>query len=162
MSKHSVDNGVKTFCATAIVTALAAFVPQGQAASFGGGSPSNVFMTTNPGVCALDQGLSLGSESQLLVHFTFMWTGLGGSEVGLVWFDLDGEAIPLDWFFPGNARGLTTGTVMWSFEDVAPGTHIISPRWRVDAIPPGPHPNSGEPSADLFHCALTVVVIPAE
>lgn len=155
MSKLSTSNSAKTFCASAIATALAAFVPQGQAASFGGGAPSNVFMTTNPGFCALDQGLNLDAKSHVHVQFTFMWAGLGVFEQGLVWFDLDGEAMPLDWFFTGNARGLTTETVTWSFEDVAPGTHFVVPRWRVTA-------KVGAASADLLHCALTVTVIPAE
>jgi hypothetical protein len=51
---------------------------------------------------------------------------------------------------------------MWSFEDVTPGTHTVSPRWRVVATQQGNRPNSGEPSADVVNCALTVVVIPAE
>ena len=126
-----------------------------------GGSPSAVFMQTSVGQClAGPQEVAVTETSHLLVYFTGQWVGLGAHEQGLMWFDFDEMPMPFDWLFSGEKapNDQNTVTVMWSFEDVAPGTHLVGPRFRVVSLPEN---KGGETTADLHHCAFTVFVIPA-
>jgi hypothetical protein len=149
---------------TAIITTLAVLGSQGvvigQPTSSHGGSPSDVFMQATPAVCSnagslMAQDLTLAEESHLLVYFTGEWTRLSVNETGFLWFRLDGTDTDFDWRFAGHTLPETTGTVMWTFEDVAAGTHTVSAHSQVREIPPG-----RKASAELRHCAFTVFVIP--
>lgn len=152
----------------------------GQEATFHGASPSDVFMSVAQGespVCAeigFDSGaiamptvVQVGGLSHLLVYFTAEWGALGDREEGLLSIELlDDEggvvsATPFEWGVPGDAvleRHATT--VMWTFDNVSPGTYTVQANARVDPIPPGPGPSHGRLGAGLNDCALTVFVAP--
>lgn len=152
----------------AVIAVLAVMFPGlgfGQTNGIHGGSPTDVFMQGTPAVCSnegtlMAQELTLAEESHLLVYFTGEWTGLGVNETGFLWFRLDGTDTDFDWEFPGHRDPETTGTVMWTFENVAAGTHTVSAHSEVRTIPPGQEPGF-EASAEVDHCAFTVFVIPA-
>lgn len=153
----------------AIVAILAVMFPGlgfGQPTTSHGGPPSEVFMQATPAVCLTDgspmaQELTLAETSHLLVYFTGEFSGLGVNETGFLWFRLDGTDTNLDWQFPGHSLPETTGTVMWTFEDVAAGPHNVSAQALVRAANPNSDQETGrEGSADLDHCAFTVFVIP--
>jgi hypothetical protein len=153
----------------ATVAALAVMFPGlgfGQPTTSHGGPPSEVFMQNTPGVCLTDgspmaQELTLAEASHLLVYFTGEWSGLGVNETGFMWFRLDGTDTNLDWQFAGHSLPETTGTVMWTFEDVAAGPHNVSAQALVRAANPNSDQETGrEGAADLDHCAFTVFVIP--
>jgi hypothetical protein len=146
----------------------------GETSTFRGGSPSDVFMQTNPGFCAtvdgsggsvIQQEVTLSEESHLLVYFTFEWGTLSQTLEGLVDIPLlasDGTVISgsQEWGFAGSSMPRTSGTVMWSFDGVLPGTYTVHGAARVDATPAGGHPVGGAISAGLNECALTVFVLP--
>jgi len=152
----------------AIVAVLAVMFPGfgfGQTTSSHGGTPSEVFMQTHPDTClnvgpndeiALEQDFTLNEESHVLVYMTFEWGQLNASEDGHVIIRLDGGG-PFDgveaWRFSGTTTTRTSGTIMWTFDNVAAGDHRVQMFARVTR-------GLATPSADLNDCALTVFVIP--
>jgi hypothetical protein len=138
-----------------------------------GGSPSDVFMSTDPGVCPLDPvqtepvslgptEVDVGEESHLLVYFSSTWSGFEeDSELVLRLQILDGngffESSP-DLDFRG-APGHHGATVMYSFADVDTGAYTVQMSARLDSTPAG-GTEAGELSAELNDCALTVFVMP--
>jgi hypothetical protein len=176
MRRHSASSAAAAVAVVAaIVTVLALMVFPG--ISFGnttgghGGSPSDVFTQTNDGTCvtvdknggtAMTQPLTLGVDSNILVHFSFEWGRLTSRLEGHLNIDLDG-ASSFEWGFPGNdTTTRTSGTVTWSFDDVTAGEHTVDVGGRVDPIPAGGSPATGRASADVNDCALTVFVVPAD
>lgn len=160
----------------AVVAVLAVMFPSlgfGQTTGVMGGSPSAVYMNKNPDFCAtvdnaggsvINQEVVVDAEAHLLAYFTFEWGSLNERLEGLVDIALlaSDETVVGDsqeWGFPGTRIQRTSGTVMWSFEDVPPGTYTVHGAARVDAARAG-LPVS-ELSAGLEECALTVFVIPA-
>jgi hypothetical protein len=160
-----------------VVAVLAVMFPSlgfGQTTGVMGGSPSAVYMNKNPDFCAtvdnaggsvINQEVVVDAESHLLAYFTFEWGNLNERLEGLVDIALlaSDETVVGDsreWGFPGHKIPRTSGTVMWSFEDVPPGTYTVHGAARVDQIPGGGLRDS-ELSAGLEECALTVFVIPA-
>ena len=151
--------------AVAVLAALVALtvgVGIGQPFASHGGPPSDVFMQGTDAVCSADNGdlmaqeLTLAEESHLLVYFTGQWFKLGVNERGYLWFRLDGTDTNLTGASPGHRDPLSTGTLMWTFPNVGPGTHTVSAHSEVRPIPP-----RSAASADVRGCAFTVFVIPA-
>jgi hypothetical protein len=165
----------------AIVAVLAVMFPGlglGQTTGVKGGSPTAVYMNKNSGFCAevdnfggsvISQEVTLDAESHLVTYFTFEWGTLSERLEGLISFALldatrefpeNVVAGSNEWGFPGNRIPRTSSTVMWSFENVPPGTYQVHGTARVDQAPAGGQPGT-EATAGLNECALTVFVIPA-
>jgi len=132
--------------------------------------PSAVFTQTNPDTClaagpngqtAMEQDFTLDAESRVLVYFTFEWGRLNTHKVGHLSMGLDGrpgsEVPSSTWRFSGTVSTQTSGTVMWTFDNVAAGQHRVNVFANVYFI----GGNAGSASADVNECALTVFVIPA-
>ena len=140
----------------------------GQPTSSVGGSPSNVYTQTHPDVClsatnqtevALQQEITIQSQSHVLVFFTTRWGRLGSGEEGSISFGLD-QNETFGWNMPGSHITRTTQTPMWTFADVQPGTYMV--RAFANVTQSSQFGNvGGRPSADLTECALTVFVNPA-
>jgi hypothetical protein len=156
----------------AVVAVLAVAFPRlgfGQTTSSHGGSPSDVYTQTNPNTCwsggpsgAMQQFFDLGAKSHVVVYFTFEWATLDTREVGHISMGLDGRPeteVPVEgWRFSGTVSTHTSGTVMWTFDNVAPGHHRVD----VFAFVSKPRFAGGNElsDADLNACALTVFVTP--
>jgi len=165
----------------AIVAVLAVMFPGlglGQTTGVKGGSPTAVYMTENPSFCAevdnfggsvISQEVTLDAPANLLAYFTFEWGTLSERLEGLISFALldatrefpeNVVAGSNEWGFPGNRIPRTSSTVMWSFENVPPGTYQVHGTARVDQAPAGGLPGNAA-TAGLGECALTVFVIPS-
>jgi hypothetical protein len=156
----------------AIVAMLAVAFPTlgfGQNIFSHGGPPSDVYMQTTPdpgntclnasfhGQTAMEQFFDLGAESHVVVYFTFEWALLSLHERGHISMSLDGgPEVPSEgWRFSGTARSHTSGTVMWTFDNVAPGHHRVNAFARVAT-----QGDTEDGAADLNACALTLLVTP--
>jgi hypothetical protein len=159
----------KVLLAIGAVVALVAIpvIAISQPTSSVGGSPSNVYTVTHPDVClsatnqtevALQQEITVQSESHVLVFFTTRWGRLGSGEEGGVSLALDQDET-FGWNIPGNQITRTTQTPMWTFANVEPGTYMV--RAFASVTQSSQFGNvGGRPSADLTECALTVFVNP--
>ena len=162
--RRTIPYAVAVVATIVVVLAVMVGVGIGQPTSSHGGSPSEVFMQTDQFLCSdtdwggMSQELTLAETSHLLVYFTATWFGLGSKERGYLWFNLDGTDTDADWEVPGDKSRRTTGTMMWTFEDVAAGSHTVYAKSGARRLHEGP----GSGSADLHSCALTVMVIPPE
>jgi hypothetical protein len=160
--------------AVAVVTAIVGVLTMigfaglgiGQPTFSHGGPPSEVFMQTQaaPEACAevsagsvfaMPQEIELTATSHVLAYFTFEWTGLDRGEFGLLNLVLDDVGAGSNYEFR-RARINPNGTVMWSFPNIAPGTHTVSVYAAVDRLG---HTES-DLVAGLENCALTVFVMP--
>lgn len=142
------------------------------AREFEGRSPSDVLTSSIVGMClsvgptaarAIEQEVSIRTRSHLSVSLTAEWAELDESEEGRLAFELAGPAGTARsdaWTFGGDRRAGASGTVAWSFEDVAPGTYSVVAVASVRAF--GGSGSQVEPSAGLENCALTVFVVPVE
>lgn len=131
--------------------------------------PIEVFTQTNPDTClaagpngqtAMQQELTLDAKSRVLVYFAFEWGRLSTQKVGHLSMGLEEPEteVPSEpWRFSGTVSTQTSGTVMWTFEDVATGPHTV----HVFAYVTFRGTDAGTPSADVNGCALTVFVLPA-
>ena len=160
----------------AIVAVLAVMFPGlglGQTTSIHGGVPSDVFTlmkdkdcapigVTADGVGVMPLQLDVGTESNLLVYFSFELAGLDVYERVQVNPQLDGTAggtaaADFDWLFTGgNFNDVTSSTVMSSFPDVEAGPHTVD----IYAAVSRKGQVSGQLHADLADCVLTVFAIP--
>jgi hypothetical protein len=104
----------------------------------------------------MDQAFAIEAESNVVVYFTFQFGFRSPRQEGLMSFGLDGASTNKEWGVA--APGSTTAqifsvrqstTLMWSFDNVAPGVHHVRTFARV---------STG--SANLSGCALTVLVSP--
>lgn len=135
-----------------------------------GGSPSDVYMKTQPApeacvedinpdsVTAFPLEIDVPVTSHVLASFTFEWTGLQRAEAGLLNLVLDGTGSGSQYdFAKTRARINPNGTVMWSFPNVAPGTHTLAVFAWIDQTG-----SIGTPDlvAGLENCSLTAFVIP--
>jgi hypothetical protein len=157
----------------AIVAVLAVMFPGlgfGQATSSHGGTPSDVYTQTDPNTClgaslngqtAMEQFFDVGVQSHVVVYFTFEWARLNIRERGHISMGLDGRPeteVPVEgWRSSGTVSSQTSGTVMWTFDNVAPGHHRVNVFGRVAFIGTDA---PDRPFADLNSCALTVLVSP--
>lgn len=158
----------------AIVAVLAVMFPGlgfGETTSSHGLSPTDVYTQTTPdpgntclaagpnGQTAMEQFFDLGVESHVVVYFTSEWARLNIHERGHISMGLDGQPeVPSEgWRFSGTVSTHTSGTVMWTFDNVAPGHHRVNVFGRVAFISSD---GSDKPLADLNACALTVLVSP--
>lgn len=158
----------------AIVAVLAVMFPGlgfGQANGIHGGSPTDVFMqrAEDEQVCApigvnvdgvgiMPLQVEVEVPSHLLVYFSFELGGLDTNERAQVGPQLDGNGEDFDPVFAGNTDGRVPATVMHSFPDVGPGTHIVDVFASVFQV--GPE-DQGRLLASMGDCVFTVFVIPA-
>jgi hypothetical protein len=161
----------------AVVAVLAVMFPGlgfGDTTTSHGGVPSDVFMSTDPGVCnpdvdtkigtepvsLLPTAVTVGGESHVVAYFTSTWSGFRtDTELVLRLQISDGneffESSP-DWSSsPGSFH--LSGTVMWTFEDIQPGTYSVNAAAFLAASAAALNGNEG---ANLQSCALTVFVTP--
>jgi hypothetical protein len=147
------------------------FIPRlgfGQSTFSHGGSPSDVYMQTTPdpnntclnaghnGQTAMQQFFDLGAESHVVVYFTFEWALLSLRERGHISMGLEGPEVPAEgWRFSGTVSSHTSGTVMWTFDNVAAAHHRFDVFARVAS-----QGDTEDGAADLNACALTVFVMP--
>lgn len=136
-------------------------------------TPSDVFTTTEPEICAetnpngalaLPTQVDVAATSNLLVYFSAEWSGLEIISELLVSLGVKDESgpvasTPFEWGLSTNPGTHESGTLMWSFDNVEPGTYTVVADTRVDRVA-GSH-GGGTPSAVLENCALTVFVSPA-
>jgi hypothetical protein len=168
----------------AVVAALAVMFPGlgfGQTSTSHGGTPSDVYTTTGPPpgeICTyvdtfgvapiLPTGVTVAEPSNLLVYFTSEVSGLHGDAELLLTFrvndDAGNEVAQMgEWGVSNDTRLHDTKTVMWSFDNVAPGAYEVFVDARTDPVPgpPGGGNTNNNPSAALEQCALTVFVNPS-
>lgn len=150
----------------------------GETISFQGGPPSNVFMNTETNVCngddkiggepvaLLPTAVQVDQESDLLVYFTGTWSRPSGPESGLILtLQVEGESVLASSaeFLNNTDSGHDersahiTGTVMWSFPDIAPGSYTASAIGVVPGFVPG---TNGQSGVNVQACALTAFVMP--
>ena len=135
-----------------------------------GGSPSDVYMKTQPApeecveninpdsVTAFPLEIEVAATSHVLAYFTFEWHGLDRGEAGLLNLVLGGTGSDSQYDFARTEPRInTTGTVMWSFPNVAPGTHTLAVFAWIDQVG-----SIGTPDllAGLENCSLTAFVMP--
>ena len=151
----------------------------GETTTSHGSSPSDVYTTTEPEICAfpdtfgqapiLPTNVTVAAASNLLVSFSSEVSGLNGDTELLLSFTVTDDAgNPVvgmgEWGVSNDPRLHDSKTVIWSFDDVAPGAYDIFVDARTDPVP-GPRGGgntNNNPAAAMEHCALTVFVIPAE
>lgn len=152
----------------------------GETTTSHGVTPSDVFTTTEPELCAevdtfgtppiLPTEVSVAATSNLLVYFSSEWSGLETNTELLLSFRVNDDAgeflmgTPFEWGVSNDPRLHDSGTVMWSFDGVEPGVYEVLGDARTDPVP-GPRGGgntNNNPVAFLENCALTVFVIPAE
>lgn len=139
-----------------------------------GGSPSDIYSTTEPEICAVvDVGgtsamptpITVDGTSHLLVSFSSERSGISGNNELLLTFDIFDSSgglvagTPFEWGFGRTFKTHESGTVEWTFNNVAAGTYTVQVGARMDPAPPGPG-GSGDPTSVLENCALTVSVSP--
>jgi hypothetical protein len=164
----------------AVVAVLAVMFPGlgfGQTSTSRGGTPSDVYTSTDPGVCHADKvgpdpvgllptAVQASQESNLVVYFTSTWSAPSGSPTELLLaLQVEGGesfATSPEWIANTGTGGSErdahgVGTVMWSFPHVAPGAYTVEATAHIAAFPG----TSGQSGANLQACALTVFVIPS-
>jgi len=158
------------FVVVAVLAVLALpVIGVGQPTSSHGGSPSDVFMSTTPDVCngeepveiepvsLMPTAVSVGEESHLLAYFTSTWSASHKRPELLLSLQIEGDGFSetsTDWIARGGG-GHYTGTVMWTFEDVASGDYTVQASARVGGPLTG-----GRHGWNLQNCALSVFVVP--
>ncbi len=161
------------------VTVLLPALGFGAQTTVHGGPPSDVFMSTEPEICAevdvdgfafMPTEVSFGQDSHLLVSFTSEYSGIAPRTELLLAFAITDQqgtfpglaSTPFEWGMPGAPTQVqhSTTTVMWSFPDMPSGSYIVWAGARVDPFPPGPG-GKGHQSAVMENCSLTVSVMPA-
>ncbi len=172
MSRLSVPRFSTAAGVVAVVVAILAVifpgVGFGQTNSGHGASPTDVYTQTfdddfcgnttlnQNGQTIMDQEFTLEAESNVVVYFMFQFGFHTPRQEGLMSFGLDGASTNKEWGVA--APGSTTAqffsvrqstTLMWSFDNVAPGDHSVQAFARV---------STG--SAGMSGCALTVLVSP--
>jgi hypothetical protein len=147
----------------------------GETTTSHGMTPSDVYASTEPDVCngddkvgtdpvaLLPTAVEVGQESHVLVYFASMWSG----------FELDSVLVRRVEIFNGNGffesspdfdvnngQVHSSGTMMWTFEGIDPGTYTVQ---ATAALFPerGAFVTHGSSGANLQSCALTVFVNPA-
>ena len=135
-------------------------------------TPSDVFTTTEPEICAetnpngalaMPTHVDVAATSNLLVYLSFEFSGPEINTELLVSLLVNDESgfvagTPFEWGLGTNPRMHDSGTLMWSFDNIGPGTYTVLADTRADRVP-GPH-GGGTPKAVLENCALTVFVNP--
>jgi hypothetical protein len=164
--------------ATVSLVVLLASIAFGLTSTGHGGTPTDVFTATNPGVCAEVDGfggpviqteITVSQTSNLSVFYTFEWGTLDPHLEGLVdigLLDRQTEQVIAgqgEWGFSSGNIPRQSGTVTWSFTSIPPGNYWVVGAARVDATPTGV-PGGGQAgsaiSAGLNECSLTVLVSP--
>lgn len=146
----------------------------GLASTSHGGTPTDVYMTQDPEVCSptgdkigieqvqlVPTTVNVAQQSHLLAYFGGMWSGFEPDSTLVLWFEIRdangfSELSPSFDVSKGLVHG--SGTLMWTFDDVAPGTYTVQ---ALAALFPQrgafiPHGDG----ANIQNCALTVFVNP--
>jgi hypothetical protein len=104
----------------------------------------------------MEQFFTLDVESNVVVYFSFELGFESPRQEGLISFGLDGIGTDQEWGIaaPGSITAQyfgtrQSGTLMWTFDHIAPGDHRVQAFARV---------STGH--AGMNGCALTVFVIP--
>jgi hypothetical protein len=138
-----------------------------------GATPSDVFSTTEPDICAvvdvdgistLPTSVTVDATSDLVASFSAERSGITGDNELLVTVDIFSneafvEGTPFEWGFGRTFKTHESGTVQWTFDNVPTGTYIVQAGARMDPAPPGPG-GTGTPTSVMENCALTVFVTP--
>jgi hypothetical protein len=169
-----------------IVAVLAVMFPGlgiGATTTSHGLTPTDVYTTVEPepeGSCAvvdtfgtppvLPTQVTVSATSNLVVYFTSEWSGLSSDTELLIQFRINDEAgnfltnTPFEWGVgnKGSLRTHDSGTFMWTFQGIEPGTYTVFVDARTDPVPgpPGGGNTNNNPSAGMGNCALTVFVSP--
>lgn len=146
----------------------------GLATTSHGGTPTDVFMTQDPDVCSptgdrigieqvqlVPTTVTVVQQSHLLAYFGGMWSRFEPDSTLVLWFeivDANGVSELSPSFDVANGPIHGSGTLMWTFDNVAPGTYTVQ---TLAALFPQrgafvPH-GAG---ANIQNCALTVFVNP--
>jgi hypothetical protein len=129
-----------------------------------GATPSDVFSTTEPDICAvvdvdgistLPTAVTVDATSDLVASFSAERSGITGDNELLVTVDIFSNEV----FVEGTPKTHESGTVQWAFDNVPTGTYIVQAGARMDPAPPGPG-GTGTPTSVMENCALTVFVTP--
>jgi len=176
MRRHSTPRpSAAVAVVVAVVAVLAVMFPGlgfGDTTTSHGRVPSDVFMSTDPGVCngddpvrtepasLLPTAVTVSGESHVVVYFTSTWSGFRTDTELVLRLEISGgneffESSP-DWSSsPGSVH--LTGTVMWTFEDIQPGNYTVDAAAFLAASAAALNGNEG---VNLQSCALTVFVTP--
>lgn len=143
-----------------------------------GGTPTDVYTATDPGVCQkgedkigieqlemLPMTVTVGQESHLVTYLGGMWSGFSPDSTLILWIEIVNEngsrLSPGFSAVPGPVHN--SGTVMWTFENVDPGTYTV--QGLVALFPQRgtfvPHGETTFTGANIQNCALTVFVNPS-
>jgi hypothetical protein len=139
-----------------------------------GGTPTDVYMTQDPQVCQPSEDrigteqaqlvpttVNVAQQSHLLAYFGGMWSGFEPDSTLVLWFEIK-DANGVSELSPSFdvSKGLVhgSGTLMWTFDNVAPGTYTVQ---ALAALFPqrGAFISHGN-GANIQNCALTVFVNP--
>jgi hypothetical protein len=151
------------------VIAAMALPAIGQVITSHGGSPSDVFMTTDRQECSgedpigrgaaslLPTPITVGGQSHVVATFTATVTNDNEPRPETVMrLRIEGTDFEASspQFIERGANGHSTVAVMWTFDSIAAGDYSVLARARL----PGRRPS--EPGAVFQACALTVFVTP--
>lgn len=149
----------------------------GQTVSSHGGTPSDVFMSTDAGVChgedpvgtepasLMPTTVDVAQESAgLLVYFTTTASGWALDTALVLHLQVEGGEFFMEspeWISHGGSpkNPHTTLTVMWSFPDVPSGQYTVQATANLVAFQGTVGSGDG---TNLQSCALSVFVMPAE
>lgn len=140
------------------------------------GTAGDVYTATDPDVCQkggdkigreqlemLPMTVTVEQESHLVTYLGGMWSGFKNDAALILWVELFNQDSGVSSLSPGfsEINGIThnSGTIMWTFENVEPGTYTVQ---GLAALFPvrGAFVEHGA-GANIQNCALTVFVNPA-
>lgn len=142
-----------------------------------GGTPTDVYTATDPDVCQkggdkigteqlelLPTSVTVGQQSHLVTYLGGMWSGFGSDSTLVLWIEVvneNGSRLSPS-FDVSNGPVHDSGTIMWTFDNVAPGTYTVQ---GLAALFPQrgqfvPHGETAFTGANIQNCALTVFVNP--
>ena len=166
----------------ATVAVLAVALPVlGDTLASHGGTPTDVYTATDPDVCQkgepdtkigseqlemLPMTVTVGQESHLVTYLGGMWSGFKDDAALILWVELFNQDSGVSRLSPGfsvtNGTTHNSGTIMWTFENVNPGTYTMQ---GLVALFPArgafvEHGVTDFRGANIQNCALTVFVNP--
>jgi hypothetical protein len=135
-------------------------------------TPSDIYTTQMPDVCheselgtertaVLPTQVNVAATSNLTVYFASMWSGFERDSTLVRKVEITGDDFfdlsPDFGVSPGQVHN--SGTMMWTFQNVAPGTYTVQATLAI-------YPEHGafivhNPGSAVQSCELTVIVAPA-
>ena len=148
----------------------------GQPTASHGGTPGDVYMSTDPNVCheetvktdevgLMPTAVTVRGDSHVLVYFSATWNGFQDNTELVLTLQVEGEGFAErspDWILPDNNGGVFNanhngGTIMWTFPSVPAGEYMVQAIARLAAFQGAIHGRSG---VAIQGCALTAFVMP--